>query len=589
MLRTQSNNHRRADDLSGFWSFRAEVEGEDTTGWSDGVPTTELIAVPGSWNEQLHGLRDFCGIAWYETRLFIQPHADRRELLRFGSVNYAADVWLNGTHLIHHEGGHLPFGVDATDACVVGENRLVVRVDNELSMARVPPGEPKREAVGMDLSSSTDLSALLGGMMAGYPRMHADFFPFGGIHRPVVHASVSRFGLTDVRLLETDPSTGVLRAAVEAPDGCEVTLTVGSVSDRGVAADGRVELSITIPDVVAWSTDTPHLYEAIFTVAHAGAVVDEYRLNVGMRTVKVEGHLILLNGEPVKLLGFGRHEDYAIIGRGHFPAGNIRDYSMMRWMGANSFRTSHYPYSEEQLDLADQLGFLVIAETPAVGLTFNDPDEGARLERCLEMTRELIERDRNRASVVMWSLANEPMSFDGDAAVAYFTQLIDAARSLDSRPLTIVNPLSKGHLLFPLCDVIGLNRYSGWYTDQGDIEGGTRMLVKELDHLNELYGKPLIVTEFGCDTLPGHHADPPEMWSEEYQAEFLAAYITAMSERPFVAGQHIWNLADFKTGQGVLRAASMNHKGVLTRERRPKAAAHRVRSLWFTGNDEPSA
>lgn len=584
MLRPQSNSHRSTDDLSGFWTFRPGTEGADHAEMSTGVTGGEPIAVPGSWNEQLPELRDFCGIAWYETRLFVTPADDRRRLLRFGSVNYAADVWLNGTHIGRHEGGHLPFEFDVTDTCVAGENRLVVRVDNELSMERVPPGRPRREATGM-FAGAPDLTSLLGAMLGTFPDLHADFFAFGGIHRPVVLSSVHRLGITSVRLLETDPATGLLRAEVDAPDGVEVSMRVADASGSAVVRDGRAELSLTIPDVRAWSPNSPHLYEAVFTATHDGVDVDEYRLRFGMRTVRVAGSSILLNGEPVKLLGFGRHEDYPMIGRGHFPAGNIRDYAMMRWMGANSFRTSHYPYSEEQLDLADELGFLVIAETPAVGLEFGDPDEAARLERALAMTDELIERDRNRTSVIMWSLANEPHGFDGDLARDFLGRLIDRAREMDDRPVTIANPIGNSEPIRAIVDVICVNRYSGWYSDQGNIEGGTAVLARELDSLNERHGKPIVVTEFGCDTLPGHHSHPPEMWSEEYQAEFLASYLTMMSERPFVAGQHIWNLADFKTPQGVLRAGSMNHKGVLTRDRRPKLAAHRVRSLWVDGAD----
>ena len=217
MLRTQSNAHRRATDLSGLWTFRAESASDDASGWSGGVPTGELIAVPGSWNEQLPELRDFCGLAWYETPFFVQPDEDLRQILRFGSVNYAADVWLNGTHVVHHEGGHLPFDIDVTDTCRAGENRLVVRVDNELSMERVPPGKPRGAATGM-FAGAGDLTSLLGAMLGTFPDLHADFSPFGGIHRPVVHATVHRRGLTSVRLLETDPHSGVLRAEVEAPE-----------------------------------------------------------------------------------------------------------------------------------------------------------------------------------------------------------------------------------------------------------------------------------------------------------------------------------------------------------------------------------
>ncbi len=580
MLRAQSNVHRRAEELSGFWNFRIEEDAVDASTWSAGVPAGEPIAVPGSWNDQLPHLRDFCGIAWYETRFFIDEATDRRRLLRFGAVSYAAEVWVNGRYVGRHDGSHMCFGFDITDECVAGANRLVVRVDNEPSPERVPPGEPKREAVGMNLDKSTDLASLMMGMLGSFPKVEGDFFPYGGIQRPVVLSSVHRLGLDDVRVLETDPATGVLRIGVSAPDGVEVSLQVEGVTDSASIVDGQAELCVTIPDVVPWAPGSPHLYEAIISVTSDGATIDEYRQRVGMRSIAVEGDRLMLNGEPVTLLGFGRHEDYPIIGRGSFPAGNIRDYAMMRWMGANSFRTSHYPYSEEQLDLADELGFLVISETPAVGLSFNDDAVAARLARCCEMTRELIERDRNRPSVIMWSVANEPNAFKTDVAVAFFEEVVGVARGLDDRPLTIANPISSGDPLRELCDVVCVNRYSGWYANQGDIAGGTAVLARELDALHARLGKPIVVTEFGCDTIAGHHAEPPEMWSEEYQAEFLTSYITMMSERPFVAGQHIWNLTDFKTGQGILRAGAMNQKGVLTRDRRPKAAAHAVRRLW---------
>lgn len=580
MLRPQLNTHRDARELSGIWDFRPELPGTSSTGWETQIPDPEPIAVPGSWNEQLPALRDFCGIAWYQTEVELDIPEGRRLGLRFGSVNYAAHVWVNGTDVGGHIGGHLPFELDITNAVVSGRNRVIVRVDNTLAKDRVPPGRPPEPAKAMDLEGTSGLGDLLAGMFGAHPSMSADFFPFGGIHRPVVLTATDQRALRDVRLLETDPVTGLLRLEVDVPDGLTVRATVDAASGSATSAGGRAVLELVIPDVVAWCPTTPHLYDVELEVYDGDVTIDRYRLPVGMRTVRVEGSSLLLNGEPVVMKGFGRHEDYDIIGRGHFPAGNVRDYSMMQWMGANSFRTSHYPYSEEQLDLADRLGFLVVAETPAVGLEFGDPHEEARRDMCLQMTEELIGRDRNRACVVMWSLANEPMSFQAEPAVALFTALTERARSLDDRPVTIVNPLANGQQIFPLCDVIGLNRYSGWYTSQGDIAGGTDVLEREIDRLHSEHGKPIMITEFGCDTLPGHHADPPEMWSEEYQADFLEAYIRMMDTKPHVVAQHVWNLADFKTGQGVLRAGSMNHKGVITRDRRPKMAAHRLRALW---------
>jgi len=136
---------------------------------------------------------------------------------------------------------------------------------------------------------------------------------------------------------------------------------------------------------------------------------------------------------------------------------------------------------------------------------------------------------------------------------------------------------SAWHAVF---DVTCINRYYGWYTNSGRIDEGLDLLARELDELHGELGKPIIITEFGADTLAGMHATPPEMWSEEYQVEVLRGYLDVASSRPFLAGLHIWNFADFKTGQATMRAAGMNHKGVFTRDRRPKMAAHLLRERW---------
>jgi beta-glucuronidase len=268
----------------------------------------------------------------------------------------------------------------------------------------------------------------------------------------------------------------------------------------------------------------------------------------------------------------------------------------MHWIGANSYRTTHYPYSEEAMQLADREGILIIDETPAVGLQFNDGETNiqARLEQCRRQTAELIARDKNHPSVIMWSIANEPSvggimgapsgAQDHEAAERgrqFFAELFDLVRSLDStRPATLVG-LGGGPVEWlALCDVVCINRYYGWYSQSGRIDAGGAALEQELDALHARLQRPIIITEFGTDTLPGMHSDPPEMWSEEYQVEFLRRYLDAAAERPFVAGLHVWNFADFKTSQGIIRAAGMNYKGVFTRDRRPKQAAHFLRSRW---------
>jgi beta-glucuronidase len=344
--------------------------------------------------------------------------------------------------------------------------------------------------------------------------------------------------------------------------------------------DGKAVGQIEVPNARLWAPGAPHLYTLTVELVEGEEIRDRCSLQIGIRTIKVDGDQLLLNGEPINLLGFGRHEDFALIGRGLFPPAIIKDYALMKWVGANSFRTTHYPYSEEMMDLADQLGFLVIDETPAVGLFFHPDGMERRLELCQQYTRELIERDRNHPCVIMWSLANEPQS-RRPAAKPFFRQLYDAAKAQDpTRPVTVVSCYGIEEESFEFLDVVCMNRYYGWYSQPGDIEAGVAHLASEIEQLHQRFAKPMIYTEFGADTIPGQHAQPPEMFSEEYQAQFLERYIETLNRYPFVVGQHVWNLCDFKTGQAVHRMGGMNYKGVFTRDRRPKLAAHLLRRLW---------
>ena len=352
-----------------------------------------------------------------------------------------------------------------------------------------------------------------------------------------------------------------------------------SVTDVPVSSD-RAFASITVAQPALWASETPSLYDCEIQLLRGGEAFDSYTVPVGIRTVSIGANRILLNGQPVYLKGFGRHEDFPVTGRGLVPAVIVRDFDIMRWVGANSFRTTHYPYSEEMMDLADRLGFLVIDETPAVGLYFSGDGLARRSELCARFTRELIERDKNRPSVIAWSLANEPHSRRPGAA-HFFRPLVDMARSLDpSRPVTIVSQVGVEEESFAFCDFLCLNRYYGWYTESGRIDEGCRRLSEELDALHEKFNKPILLSEFGADTIAGVHAQPPEMFSEEYQAEFIERSIDILRGKPWVAGEHIWNLCDFKTGQAVHRVGGMNLKGVFTRDRRPKMAAHMLRRLW---------
>lgn len=578
MLYPQFNLFRQFHDLSGFWDFCFDPEqAGEAQGWVGGFNHGRPIAVPASWNDQFEDGRDYLGPAWYQTHFDLPWNwQDKRIFVRFGSVNYLAAVWLNGMHLGKHEGGHLPFEFDITALVKTQGNCLVVRVDGELAYDRVPPGNVTGEAVDFFLSHG-----------GNYPQAQFDFFPFCGIQRPVLLYAAPLQALYDLAVVTVlAGGDGQVQVRAQKYDEAEASAHF-CLRGHGLelSAEARftgdtAETLFSVPEAAPWSPAAPNLYELCVEVRQANVVLDAYTLPIGIRTVTVDGDQFLLNGRPIYLTGFGRHEDFPVVGRGLLPPVIVKDYALMQWIGANSFRTSHYPYSEQMLALADRLGFLVIAETPAVGLYFREDGLERRRQLCLQYVRELIARDKNHPSVIMWSVANEPHSKPPHAK-PFFRQLYDEAHALDAtRPVTLASFVGQAEEAFEFCDVLCLNRYNGWYTQSGDISEGIRQLSDDLDAINQKYAKPLILTEFGADAISGWHAQPPEMFSEEYQAEIITRTIEVLRQKPYVIGEHVWNMCDFKTSQGVGRAGALNHKGVFTRDRRPKLAAHRLRELW---------
>ncbi len=607
MLYPQTNLCRTTVDLGGFWSFQIDPQGVgEQEQWYWALPAPRLIAVPGSWNELWSEYRDYLDDAWYCHRFTVPRHwANRRQVLRFGSVNYHAQVWLNGVSLGIHEGGHLPFEFDVSTQVRAGENVLAVKVNNTLRPERVPTGNSP--------------SSPFGGFMRSLPPANFDFFPYAGIHRPVTLYTTDTSYFDTLQVLTgfdkrddgtvtgwLDVRTAMVGASADdsvtctVRDGDEIIASQHLVSE-GHQASGR--LSITPAHL--WSPASPHLYQCELTLRDAeDEIRDTYTQSVGIRTVEVADSRILLNGEPIELKGFGKHEDFAVHGRALNMPLIARDGALFAWMGANSYRTAHYPYAEEAMMYADRAGLLIIDEIPAVGLMFNDGDENiaTRLQTCKQQLTELIRRDINHPSVIMWSVANEPIPVDmmrrfqgqevdatvDEPATAFFRDLITHGRGLDtSRPFTLAGVMGGPVAWLDLCDVVLINRYWGWYVHGGALDQARDALARELDSLHDQLQKPIIISEFGADTLAGQHSDPPTMFSEEYQVDMLRMYLDVAADRPFVVGLHVWNFADFKTGQSTMRFNGMNYKGVFTRERTPKMAAHFLRHRWRTQiNDE---
>lgn len=578
MLYPQTNRYRQAIDLSGMWEFAFDPAAEgERAGWPEGF-AGRPIAVPASWNDQFEDGRDDLGPAWYQARFDLPPGLDparQRLRLRFGSVNYLAEVWLNGVRLGSHEGGHLPFEFDVTPHLRREGNLLVVRVEGEMAPDRVPPGRVPADPQHAFMDQVNKL-----------PLASFDFFPFCGIQRPVLLYATALGALDDLTVrTEIAGCAGRVYVRMARAGGERAVARLrlrghGAEVSAETALDEAAEVLLEVPEAALWAPGAPNLYELAVELVRGGDAFDRYTMPVGIRTIAVDGDALLLNGRPIYLRGFGRHEDFPVTGRGLLPALIVKDYALMEWVGANSFRTTHYPYSEPMMDLADRLGFLVIDETPAVGLFFAEEGRERRLALCRQYVRELIARDKNHPSAIIWSLANEPHS-GHPAAKAFFRDLYDLAKALDpTRPATLASYKGLGEESFEFLDLMCLNRYYGWYSDAGTIERGCARLSAELDALHERFGKPVILSEFGADTLAGFHAQPPEMFSEEYQAELVESYIRVLRSKPFVVGEHVWNMCDYKTGQEVRRVGGMNLKGVFTRDRRPKMAAHRLRALW---------
>jgi beta-glucuronidase len=592
MLRPQDTATRERRPLTGLWRFRLDRAGEGRSAewFRRPLAHAQEMPVPASFNDVTAdpAVRDHVGDVWYQTTMRVPRGWDgQRVVLHFESATHRATAWVNDTEVISHEGGYTPFEAEVTDLVQAGdEARITVVVNNTLSWQSIPPGVVEDTPEGKRL------------------RYFHDFFNYAGIHRPVWLYTTGRCHLTDVTVV-----TGLAGAhgAIEfrtevsgsdSTDGPEVRVVLRDADGAEIATGRGASGTLTVASVHRWAPGDGYLYDLeIQLIGDAGELLDSYHQSVGVRTVAVDGTRFLINGEPFYFTGFGKHEDLAVIGKGHNDAFLVHDFELLKWIGANSFRTSHYPYAEAVLDYADRQGIVVIDETAAVGMnmglgggilgqqgytTFSPETINERTrDGHAQAIRELVARDKNHPSVVLWSIANEPESHT-EGAERYFKPLFELTRQLDpTRPVGFVNEVLASHgkcRVSQFGDVVMLNRYYGWYLHTGDLE------TAELAWEHELKGwagegKPIIITEYGADTYSGLHSLIPQPWSEEYQVELLDMNHRVFDRVDAVAGEQVWAFADFATASGIVRVGG-NKKGVFTRDRQPKSAAHALRRRW---------
>jgi beta-glucuronidase len=589
MLRPQDTGTRERKSLNGLWQFALDASGHGLNDRWFASPLTNarVMAVPASFNDIAAdaAVRDYFGDVWYQRTVWVpRGWEGERIVLHFESATHRATVWINETEVMSHEGGYTPFEADITDHVSAGEQiRITALINNILHWQSIPPGVIEDTPAGKR------------------QRYWHDFFNYAGIHRNVWLYTTNPAHLTDITIAtDLDGSNGVITYATEAEnaDALETKVILRDAEGNEVATETGSSGTLNVSNVHQWAPGDGYLYDLELQLVDGETVVDSYHQSVGVRTIKIDGIRFLINSEPFYFTGFGKHEDLPVIGKGHNDAYLLHDFELLKWINANSFRTSHYPYAEDVIDYADRQGVVVIDETAAVGLNMGlgggifgsqgyqtfSPDTVNDATRAVhaQAIRELIARDKNHPSVVLWSIANEPES-DTEGAEKYFQPLFDVAREADpTRPVGFVNvmlaPYGKCRVS-QFGDVLMLNRYYGWYVQTGDSAAAEVAWEEELTGWAS-EGKPIIITEYGADTYPGlHSVVEGNPWSEEYQIEYLEMNHRVFDRIDAVVGEQMWNFADFTTTSGIMRVGG-NKKGAFTRDRQPKAAAHYLRSRW---------
>ena len=592
MLRPQISATRELINLDGIWDFKVDFndEGLNQRWWKKLLDTKLDIAVPSSYNDLFSdvNIREHVGWVWYQRTTFIPQSWDGRKMfVRADSATHEGIIYVNDIEVARHVGGYMPFEADISAHVKAGEEvRITIGVNNILTNETIPPGE----VVILDTGRKSQTY------------LH-DFYNYAGLARSIWLYSLPQKHLSDITVVTTtDGKNGNVQYTAVVTGG-DVEVELFDEDGKSVAKGKGAEGTLIVANAHLWQPGNAYLYKLMVRTLDGANVVDSYALNVGIRTVEVKGTQFLINGEPFYFTGFGMHEDHVVKGKGHDNAFLVNDFELLKWVGANSFRTSHYPYAEEVMDYADRHGFVVIDETAAVGLnqsmgggifggevkpTFSPQTANAGTQAALlQAVRELIQRDKNHPSVVMWSITNEADTVP-EESVAFFKPAFDLTHEMDpTRPNTYINVMfapSDKCKVAPLADVICLNRYWGWYTDHFDLEAAELHFKKDLTGWTAKYNVPIVITEYGADTLQGGHSVHALPWSEEYQVAYLEMNHKIFDTFPAIVGEQIWNFADFQTKPGIFRVLG-NKKGVFTRDRNPKAAAHAVRARWTTLNN----
>ncbi|MEM1134620.1 MAG: glycoside hydrolase family 2 TIM barrel-domain containing protein [Bacteroidota bacterium] len=507
------------------------------------------LLVPGDWNTQVKELLWYEGTVWYQRNFMYQKPKGKEVFLYFGAANYETIVWVNGKKAGSHIGGFTPFNFKISDLLEEGENFIVVKVNNTR----------KKEAV---------------------PTEATDWWNYGGITRSIKLIELPETFIRDFKVQLSKGSTEELTGYVQLSGkeiATDVTIRIPEAKIEQVLKtdnSGKVDFTINAKKLERWSLEKPKLYNVELQTGE-----DLLTDRIGFRTIEAKGQDILLNGEKIFLKGICMHEENPFRGRRNFSKADAK--LMLDWikeLNANFIRLAHYPHNEYMPRLADELGILLWEEVP-VYWTIDWGNEGT-LKNARNQLTELITRDKNRASVIIWSMANEtPVSV---ARNEFLKNMATTARSLDDTRLvsaamevhtdgltkTLDDPFGE------YTDIISFNQYHGWYGGDRDQFSNIKWEIK--------YNKPVVVSEWGGGAQYGFHADKETVWSEEYQAYLYEKTLEGLSNIPGFSGTTPWILADFRSPRRPLPIVQdmWNRKGIIAEGGHKKQAFYILQKYY---------
>ncbi|WP_113638905.1 glycoside hydrolase family 2 protein [Nubsella zeaxanthinifaciens] len=531
----------------GFYDDRKQVNKSELIEYNFDLSPT--MSVPGDWNSQVDKLQFYEGTIWLRNKFIAQPQEGKRYVLYFAAVNYEAHVYLNGKKLGTHKGGFTPFQFEVTDKLKAGENFVVVKADNTRKQDEIPT-------------------------------VNTDWWNYGGITRDVLLAELPSNYIADYKVQLARGNMKQIEAYVklsEASAGQSVEITIPEADLKATAktdANGIAKVAFAANKLSLWSPENPKLYQVIVSSA-----TDKVEDKIGFRTIETRGQDILLNGKSIFLRGISIHDENPLIPGRLRGEGDMR--MMLQWakeLNCNYVRLAHYPHNEEMNRLADEMGLLVWAEVP-VYWTISWENQATYNNAAQQLT-DLIERDKNRAAVIIWSIGNEtPLS---EPRYAFMSKLADKVRSLDNTRLVsaALEVHRKGYNVIvddPLgekLDLVSFNQYGGWYWE----------LPKELSKykFQIKYNKPVIITEVGGDALAGYHADEDTRWSEEFQESLYKHQIPFMNTMAGLRGMTPWILTDFRSPrrQHPFFQDFWNRKGLISESGKKKKAFYVLKDFY---------